>query len=251
MHVEALNVRVDALAVSLRPRTPTEAADLGGRLCQSAAPSVYRCYLIVALPVAALSLASLELASWLPTLVIWCAKPWLDRTILFVLSRAAFGRQTGPADLWRAQRQVWWSQFLFTWTVRRLSPWRSLTQPVYQLEGFSIWRAGARVRQIRQRNTGPAFMMTQAFGLAEIALTVSLVSLVFWLAPSGTAPDLIELIDGEVPTILSLAFPVAYAITVVFLEPFYVAAGFAMYLNRRAELEAWDIEQEFRRVFTP
>jgi hypothetical protein len=28
-----------------------------------------------------------------------------------------------------------------------------------------------------------------------------------------------------------------------------VAAGFTLYLNRRAELEAWDIEQELRRVF--
>jgi hypothetical protein len=28
-----------------------------------------------------------------------------------------------------------------------------------------------------------------------------------------------------------------------------VAAGFAMYLNRRAQLEAWDIEQELRRAF--
>ena len=35
------------------------------------------------------------------------------------------------------------------------------------------------------------------------------------------------------------------------VEPFFVAAGFAMYLNRRVELEAWDIEQEFRRAFTP
>ena len=41
----------------------------------------------------------------------------------------------------------------------------------------------------------------------------------------------------------------AYALAVLFLEPYYVAAGFAMYLNRRAELEAWDIEQEFRRAF--
>jgi hypothetical protein len=42
---------------------------------------------------------------------------------------------------------------------------------------------------------------------------------------------------------------IAYLLTVLFLEPFYVAAGFGMYLNRRAELEAWDIEQEFRRAF--
>ena len=140
-----------------------EAADLGVRLCQNAARSVYRCYGIVAVPVLALALASFELASWLPSLVIWCAKPWLDRTILFVLSRAAFGQRTAPADVLRAQRQVWWRHFLFTWTVQRLSPWRSFTQPVYQLEGLSLRKAGARVRQIRHRSAGSAFMVTHVF----------------------------------------------------------------------------------------
>jgi hypothetical protein len=43
---------------------------------------------------------------------------------------------------------------------------------------------------------------------------------------------------------------VAYAVAVAFLEPFYVAAGFGMYVNRRVELEAWDIEQEFRSAFS-
>jgi hypothetical protein len=242
-------MRVDALALRLRPRTALEAADLGVRLCQSAAHAVYPCYLVVALPVMALSLASFDLANWLPGLAIFCAKPWLDRTILFVLSRAAFGQETTPADLWRAQRQVWWSQLLFTWTVRRLSIYRSLTGPVYQLEGLSIWRAGARVRQIRQRNAGSAVLMMSAFCMAETALTISLISLVFFLAPTGRAPDLTNMMSGNVTGPLSLTFPVAYAIAVLFLEPFYVAAGFAMYLNRRADLEAWDIEQEFRRAF--
>jgi hypothetical protein len=41
----------------------------------------------------------------------------------------------------------------------------------------------------------------------------------------------------------------SYALVVAFIEPFYVAAGFVMYLNRRAELEAWDVEQELRRAF--
>ena len=54
---------------------------------------------------------------------------------------------------------------------------------------------------------------------------------------------------ASAPAFSRSALPVAYAIAVLFLEPFYVAAGFAMYLNRRAELEAWDIEQEFRRAF--
>jgi hypothetical protein len=226
-----------------------EAADLGVRLCQGSARSVYGCYGLVALPVASIALASYELASWLPPLVLWCAKPWLDRTILFVLSRAAFGQTTTPSDVWNAQRQVWWSQLLFTWTVRRLSLWRSFTQPVYQLEGLSMGKAGARVRQIRNRNVFSALMMTHAFSLSEMALTVALFSLVFWLAPTGKAPGMTEILSGEVPAFFLLAMPVAYAIAVVFLEPFYVAAGFAMYLNRRAELEAWDIEQEFRRAF--
>ena len=239
-------MHVDELAVRLRPRTATEAADLGVRLCQSAAPSVYRCYLIVALPVVAFSLASFEIAGWLPSVVIWGAKPWLDRTILFVLSRAAFGQPTTPADMWRARRQLWWSQLLHTLTVRRLSPWRSFTQPVYQLEGLSAWKAGTRVRQIRSRSAGAALMMTQAFYTAEFALTIALLSLVFWFAPSGQTPDLFQLMSGEVG-MLAIAVPAAYAIAVMFLEPFYVGAGFAMYLNRRAELEGTDAERSKKK----
>jgi len=242
-------VQVDELAVRLRPRTPMEAADLGVRLCQSAAGSVYPSYGLAALPVAALALASYGFARWLPLLVLWCAKPWLDRTILFVLSRAAFGQTTTPSDVWKAQRQVWWSQLLFTWTVRRLSLWRSFTQPVYQLEGLSIARAGARVRQIRHRSMGSTLMLTHAFSACETALTVALLSLVFWLAPAGQTPGALDVLSGELSGFLSIAATVAYAMTAVFLEPFYVAAGFAMYLNRRAELEAWDIEQEFRHAF--
>lgn len=242
-------MQVDALAVRLRPRTPLEAADLGVRLCQSCARTVYVSYGVVALPVAVLALASFEVAAWLPGVVIWWAKPWLDRTILFVLSRAAFGQHTTPGDVWRAQRQVWWRQLLFTWTIRRLSMWRSLTAPVYQLEGLPIRQAGARVRQIRRGMVGSALMMTSAFNTMELALDLALLSLVFWFAPSGLAPDVVEFISGEIPGFLAFVAPAAYAITVLFLEPFYVAAGFAMYLNRRAELEAWDIEQEFRRAF--
>ena len=242
-------MQVDALAVRLRPRTPTEASDLGVRLCQHAARSVVPCYALVAIPVIALALSSFEIATWLPSLIIWWSKPWLDRTILFVLSRAAFGQRTTVGDLWRAQRDVWWRQLLFTLTVRRLSLWRSLTQPVYQLEGLSTFGAGARVRQIRQKTAGAAFMMTHAFSMAESGVLFAVLSLLFWLAPQGMAPDFLQLMSGEGNTFLMVAMPVGYALAILIVEPFYVAGGFAMYLNRRAELEAWDIEQEFRRAF--
>ncbi|HEY7172578.1 MAG TPA: hypothetical protein VH417_17115 [Vicinamibacterales bacterium] len=242
-------MQLDALAVRLRPRGGLEAADLGVRLCQAAARSVFPCCAVAAAPIALLAIASAEWMRWLPLLIVWWAKPWLDRTILFVLSRAAFGQATGPADLWNAQRQIWWRHLPLTVTLWRLSPWRSLTQPIHQLEGLTFGRARSRVSVIRKRAYGTALMVTQVFSAAEAALTVALLSLVFWFAPIGSTPTLPGLMNGELPALFTIGVPVAYGIAVLFLEPFYVAAGFAMYLNRRAEIEAWDIEQEFRRAF--
>lgn len=240
---------VDTLAVRLRPRTPHEAIDLGVRLCQSVAPAVYRCYFVAYLPVLALTLASTELFGWAATLIIWWMKPWLDRTILFVLSRAAFGQPTTVGDLWRSQWRVWWQPILFTLTIRRLSMWRSLTEPVYLLEDGPAIGSGSRITQIRRRVVGAAFMMTQAFLAVEIAVVFALFSLAWWFAPTGMGLDLSQLLGDDIPAIFGAINFAAYAVAVFLIEPFYVAAGFAMYLNRRAELEAWDIEQELRRAF--
>jgi hypothetical protein len=243
-------MQVDAFAIRLRPRNNLEAADLGVRLCQVAARSVFSCYLPVLLPLTALALATYPIAPWFPALALWVAKPWLDRTVLFALSRAAFGQSTGPADVWQEQRQVWWSQFFLTWIWRRLSPWRSFTQPVYQLEGIRGSELLKRLRQIRRRRTGAAAAVTAAFTLAEQGLVIAAMSLTAWFAPKGYEPDLLrDLLSGR-PGFASITFALSYAAALAFLEPFYVGAGFALYLNRRAELEAWDIEQEFRRAFT-
>jgi hypothetical protein len=227
-----------------------EALDLGATLCQSAARSMFTCYLVVAVPIIAIALATYEIATWLPVTVLWWLKPWLDRTILFVVSRAAFGQATDLQTLWSGQRQVWWQQLLLTLTWRRLSPWRALTQPVYQLEGVSRGRRGSRVRQIRARQTRTALLMTSVFGLIELILTFSLLLFVSALIPGLESSSLLFGEDDSSDPLSSLPFAAAYALAVVFLEPFYVSAGFALYLNRRVELEAWDIEQEFRRAFT-
>jgi hypothetical protein len=226
-----------------------EAADLGTRLCQSAARDVYPCVLIAAVPIAIVSVLAFRQSPSLASIAIWWLKPWLDRTILFVLSRAAFGQRTTPTDLWLNQRQVWWRHLLHTLTLRRLSPWRSLTQPVYQLEGLPLLKAAGRVRLIRRKKVGAALLVTGAYSFAELCLTCALVSLVFWFAPEGEMPGINALLTGTVSQFFNTALLAAYAVTVLFLEPFYVGSGFAIYLNRRAELEAWDIEQELRRAF--
>lgn len=242
-------MQVDALAVRMRLRTSWEAADLGTRLCQTFARPIYRCYFAVALPAVALCLLTYPLAGWLPSFALWWLVPWLDRTIVFVLSRAAFGQTTTFADVWASQRTVWWKHLLSTLTIRRLSPWRSLTQPVYQLEDLPLSEARGRARQIRRGVMRPGFAVTCAFACAETGLMFGLLSLAFWLAPTGHQPDFRFLLSGEQPGLVGLIFPLVYSAIVLFLEPFYVAAGFGMYLNRRASLEAWDVEQELRRAF--
>ena len=243
-------MRVDAFAIRLRRRAKMEATDLGVRLCQHAARSVFPCYWAVAIPLVVLTLATFELAAWLPALLLWWAKPWLDRSVLFALARAAFGQTSAPRDLWHAQRSVWWRQFLLTWTWRRLSPWRSLTQPVYQLEGLSGWKIRKRVVQIGAGYSNTGLLLTTAFGLAELALCCSLLSLLLWFAPGEQQFDWTGLFRAEDSgRVVMFGYSVAYALVILLLEPFYVAAGFTLYLNRRVELEAWDVEQELRRAF--
>jgi hypothetical protein len=243
-------VQVDAFAIRLRRRAKMEAADLGVRLCQASARSVFACYLVVAIPVMLLALATFEIANWLPSLLLWWLKPWLDRTVLFVLARAAFGQTTTTRDLWQAQRTVWWQQLIRTLTSRRLSPWRSLTQPVYQLEGLSGSKLRKRSVQIRSGHRDTGLLLTSAFSFAELALTFALLSLLLWFAPGEVQFDWAAMFidDNQSDTAQMLTY-LAYALVVAFLEPFYVAAGFALYLNRRVELEAWDVEQELRRAF--
>jgi hypothetical protein len=243
-------MQVESLAVVLRPRTLWQGADLGVRLLQAWQRPIFVSHLAVAVPLCLLFYATVGVAAWLPALLIWLAKPWLDRTILFALSRALFGASTAPRDVWAARADVWRAQLAGSLTTRRLSASRAFTQPVWQLEGLKGLDRTRRIRQLAARHRSAARIMTQAFALGEFALFASLLSVPAWLTPhtgTGGLSDFFWRPDA----LHTLYTTAAYAAAVCFLEPFYVAAGFGMYLNRRIELEAWDIEQEFRRAFAP
>ena len=244
-------MQVDALAVALRPRPMAEAADLGVALVRRHAGSIWRTFLPMYVVVIALVLCSVELADWLPGLLIFCLKPWFDRSLLFILSRAVFGQSTRWKDLWEQRAQVWGGQLLRTLLWRRLSPWRSYTQAVDQLEGQ---RGGARRKrrdQLLRGRRGAGGGMQLIFSNVEVALEFAILSILFWFAPDGTLSELWRWLIASESTLQSLCLALVYAFVVGLVEPFFVAAGFAMYLNRRVELEAWDIEQEFRRAFKP
>jgi hypothetical protein len=240
-------MQIDAIALTLRPRSLWEGCDLGVRLLHFRMRSVYACYLAVAVPTFLICLATYPLVPWLPAVGIWLAKPWLDRVILFALSRALFAEPTGPLDLWAERRRILRPN-LVALLLLRLSASRSFKLPIMQLEGLKGRAQRDRVRQLTLRHRGVARTMTLAFANAELALCSSVIMLRIILAPHifGLEGGWLA---GLAATQAGLISSIAYAATVAFLEPFYVAAGFGLYINRRVELEAWDIEQEFRRAF--
>ena len=245
-------MQVDALALHLRPRSMAEATDLGVRLVQANARSVWATFVPLYAVVVLMALASVELAGWLPGLIIFWLKPWLDRSLLYVLSRAVFGTPTRWSDLWRDRRSVWWQQLAASLIARRLSPWRSYTQPAAQLEGQRGSAAKARRRQLLKDKQGQALGMHLVFAQIEMIVMIGAMALVLWFIPGddgSSRTSWFETLLRDESLSLSLLSSAVYAGVVLLVEPFYVAAGFAMYLNRRVELEAWDIEQEFRLAF--
>lgn len=247
-------MRVEGLALALRLRSPFEACDLGAALVRAHAASLWRCFAPLYLAVVVLALCLVEVHGWLPVLVVFWLKPWLDRSLLFVLARAVFGESTRWLDLWRERRQVLGGSLLRTLLWRRFSPWRTYTQPVEQLEGQRGAERRARVRLLLSGQRGAATALQTAFAQAEGVLSYGLVALIWWFAPENRSSEISDWLfrnSGTSDGLLSLDLVLAlsYMAVVLFLEPFFVAAGFAMYLNRRVALEAWDIEQEFRRAF--
>jgi hypothetical protein len=231
--------------------TPGQAADLGVCLVQHAWRSVYLPYLAVLAPVALLCASTVEMAAWLPSILLWWSKPWLDRTVLFALSRAAFGNATTVSDLWQAQKSVWWSQWWRTWTLRRLSASRAFTQPVVQLEQQRGAALSKRILQLRRGMLGASRALTVIYANIETALVLSMAVLALMLMPGDSNPmAIIANWSQRSPVMFALCVTyLPYLLVIAFLEPFYVAAGFGMYLNRRVALEAWDLEQDLRHAF--
>jgi hypothetical protein len=242
-------MKVDAIRVDLRQRSMFEAADLGVRIVSAHLRTVWSSCAPVYLFVLLLAGCALSFGTgWGVLALIWL-KPWLDRSILFVLARAVFGEETRFADLWASRRAVAWQGLLGALTIRRLSPWRSFVQPVLQLEGQRGKARRERVARILGPHRGAAAAMQGAFATAESVVALGLAALIPWLTPADERGSWLALWmsdGGEWATAAGIA---CYALAVGVVEPFFVGAGFAMYLNRRVELEAWDIEQEFRLAF--
>lgn len=248
----------DQLSVELRPRNGWEAIDLGLQLARHCARPLFGAVaasvaITAALCLAAASLLGEEWYDWW-WVVLWWLKPVYDRVAMHVLAHAVFGDTVTVRGALAALPHILRNSSLasaLTW--RRLSLYRSVTLAVDQLEGQRGTAARQRRRLICQRIGSHANGLIFCMVNFEWVLTFSLGGLIILLAPEGVSvwSWLRELLTGhgEAKSFgLTAAGLISYAAIICFVEPFYVAGGFGLYLKRRTDLEAWDIEIQFRRL---
>lgn len=240
-------MQLDRLDAVLRPRSAWETIDLGMQMARAHFMRLWLLWWLSALPVSLLMTLLLHDHPEFIASAVWWFKPAFEPILVLWLGRALFGdrlslretaRQWWPATRHRLVANLLW---------RRFSTRRSLFMPITVLEraGAAQWSRRAR---LFGRNFPGGFWLTVAGVHFETVLMIGVVAGGVLLLPAELLPDW-EAADwftgsgGALDWVLMLASLLAMSL----VAPFYVAGGFALYLSRRTDLEAWDIELSFRR----
>ena len=247
-------MQIDRLNVVLRARTGWEAMELGMALVRRHAAAVWAPWVAVSLPVFVLLNA---VAWWTDSfgwawLAMWWLKPLFERIALYVISRGVFGDASTTPQTLRAQRTWGWEGFWGYLGWRRLSPLRSVLLPVNLLEGTDAAHRRQRRRAIAGGAMGHAVLLTLVCMVFEIVLVVGGIAAVFLFIPVDLLSDswraAWELAKQDMPAWMQLGVNLLFWLAATLIGPFYVGAGFGLYLDRRTQMEAWDLEIAFRRL---
>ncbi|WP_193162943.1 DUF4129 domain-containing protein [Microbulbifer hainanensis] len=238
---------LNRLAVRARLRSPWESIDLGVALARR---QWWPLFVVWLLP-AALVFGATSVWLWdspsLAIFLVWWLKPVYDRLPLFIASRTLFGESVSVAGALRQfprQNLRDWFAWL-TW--RRLSPTRAFDMPVTLLEQSSGAARSARINVLHRKHASAATWLTVTGAHVEMFLSLALMALIYLFIPEQVEIDWLPfLASGELW--LQWALNGLYLLVMAAVAPFYIVSGFALYIGRRIELEAWDIEIQFRNL---
>jgi hypothetical protein len=245
-------MRAEQLRVELYPRSPWEAMELGIALVRTHARAIWLPWFVLSLPLVVLinGLCLWLGQAWWAALLVWWLKPVFDRIPLYVLSRAVFGDAPTLRETLQAQWRWGWRPMRGYLSWRRLGPARSLLLPVDLLEGGV--RVADRRRVIGGAARGTAALLTLVCANFELVLMLATLALALMFVPvellSESAKAAWALIADDPPGWVQVLLNAVTWLASSVIEPFYVGAGFGLYLDRRTRLEAWDVEIGLRRM---
>ena len=243
-------MQLDKIIIALRQRTPWEAMDLGVMVMRKLWPVILLPWLVL-MSCVLLFVIFAEYQGFLffSGFFMWLIKPVYESMILHIISRGIFGEYLSASDVYSSKWEWLKTGLLTSFLFWRLSPSRSFNMPVHLLEGLSGSKRKQRLESLH-RVAGSHSMGLTVIGVHfEYVVILTLYVLIFFIAPESTTEYFKSVVDNSNDQTLWVVMgSVIYAITLFILEPFYVASGFMLYLNRRTQLEGWDVELDFRKL---
>lgn len=246
-------MQLDQITANIRLRSSWEAIDLGFAMMQHWWRDVYPPLLLFN------GLLFLLIFLIVPThyylyvlLFFWWIKPYSHRLILHILSHKLFHHDLSTWQALREMPAVLRGNSFGAITFRRFSFSRGFNLPIGQLEQLTGKSRAARQGVLLNGVHSEAIWLTIGLFFIEIILTLSIVGMLLLFVPASHFesftsnffnPEL-----GSIETSVTLAIGLIYMLVTLLIEPFYIAANFALYINRRTQLEAWDIELSLRKI---
>lgn len=243
----------DNINTNIRLRSVWEAVDLGFAMVQEWWQSLYLPLAILTFGIAIPLFYFMPTDQyWLASLIFWWLKPLYDRLLLHIISHRMFNDEINTKQALQALPSLIWNTGFFqSMTFRRFSLSRGFNLPIWQLEQLRGSARSGRQDVLHIAAHSQAVWLTIGLWLVEFILFLSLFALMVMFLPSHISSDLLEGIftkSIQYQEWLDVLMAVFYVVVVTFIHPFYVAGNFALYINRRTQLEAWDIELDFRKM---
>jgi hypothetical protein len=231
---------LNTLIIDPRLRNPWAAIDLGTPIAKQHWLRYCCMWLLLAIPVFLLSLFLLDDSLlWLSGIIVWWFKPLFERPILYMLSKHLFGQSIGIIETLRNYKEWLSTGWIYSITVRRFSFARSFLMSVTLLERLTGKQYSQRVGVLSSKGGSEAFWLTLTLLHVEMFLPLALFTLTTFFFPLFRIDEIFTIEHSQFITVLT---NIVSVVTMAVVAPFYVSSGFMLYIGRRIELEAWDIE---------
>ena len=237
-------MNLDKLQVNACIRSGWQAVDLGFLMAQAWWRRLYLASLLPLLPLALVLLLVFSHSPLWVLLIVWWLKPFWERLPLFIASRMLFDEEP---EIWAKMKTLPLNDILPWLLWRRFSLQRAFNNPVTVLEDLKSNARRQRLRVLHGKYSDVALGNQFVCFCVELLLAFSIMLMVDFFTPDALG---IRYYDsfGDLTLTGEWVYTLAGIAAITLVIPFHTMAGFALYLNRRIELEAWDIEISFRSI---